>query len=170
MTGPGPAALRLDRLGHELRPGEQRLPRLPSIVVAAVSVGRDKLHRRPDAVHVVTVAIAPVSSTGQAIDRYGLRLDLDGLPAVVHQQLLGVPGLGERGLHRLGIGVLPVAADRLAGQGHHQVVAIVAVCGQPVLRQFALDGKGALRCSWFIVENLGKDLAGVIVREASGFG
>ena len=32
------AALRLDRLGHELRPGEQRLLRLPGLLVVTVAV------------------------------------------------------------------------------------------------------------------------------------
>ena len=96
-----PSSLRPDRLpGHELRPGERRLWRLPGLVMVAVysvhgdrdrrvavtvggylPVTGDKLDRRPDAV-VMTVAIA--------VDRDGIRLDLDGLPSVVHQLLLGL--------------------------------------------------------------------------------
>ena len=70
------------------------------------------------------------------------------LHTVVHQQFLGgglgVPRLGEDLLHRLGF-VLLVSADDLAGQGHHHVVSVVSVGGQPVLRQLALDGEGALQ-------------------------
>ena len=105
------------------------MPRLPGLVVVAVDsvpvdrdrrvavtvggrlpVADDKLERRPGAA-VMAVAIA--------VDPDGLRLGLDCLPAVVHQKLigtgLGLPGPGERVLHRFGIGVL-VPADDPEGQ------------------------------------------------------
>ena len=104
LAAPAPGLYRL--LGHELRPGEERLLRLRGLLVVAVAVAvdrqaavaQDQFDRRPDAVSVVAVPVGPV-----AID--GLRLYLDDLPVVVHQVLLGaglgVPGLGEDRLHRL---------------------------------------------------------------------
>ena len=63
-------------------------------------------------------------------------------PPVVDQQRLGfssdLPGLGENRLDRVGVFL---TGDDLAGQGKHQVVA---VGGEPFLRQLALDGEGAL--------------------------
>ena len=58
--------------------------------------------------------------------------------------VLGVPRLGEDLLHRLGL-ILLLSADDLPGQSHHHVVPVVAKGGQPVLRQLALDGEGALQ-------------------------
>ena len=79
------AALGFDRLlGHELRPGEQRLLRLRDLVAVAVPVDldgcvsvavgvvagvQDELDRRPDAVSVVAVPV----------DLDGLRLDFGEL-------------------------------------------------------------------------------------------
>ena len=95
---------------------------------------------------MVVVPMA-VSMVAVPVDRDRLRLHFDQLPAVVHQQLLGlalgVPGLGEHLLHRLVL-VLLLAADDPAGQGHHHVVAVVPVGRKPVLRQLPLDGQGAL--------------------------
>ena len=75
-----------------------------------------------------------------AVDLDGFRLDLQPLPAVVHQVLLacglGVPRLGEHRLHRLGVVLL--SAHDLPRQRQHQVVA---VCSQPVLRQLPPDEK-----------------------------
>ena len=97
-------SLRLDRLlGHELRPGEQRLLRLRGFVVVAVpvdvTIDRDKLDRRPDGFGVVAVAVRPVP-----VDLDGLRLDIDDLSAVVL-----------------------LSAYDLPGQGHHQVVAALGL-------------------------------------------
>ena len=38
-----------------------------------------------------------------------------------------------------------VVEDKLARQGHHQIVPVVPECGKPVLRQLALDSEGALQ-------------------------
>ena len=145
------AALRLDRLlGHELGPREQRLLRLQSLVVVVpvpvhrgrrmvVAVGpvaRHQLDRRPDGVGVVSVA--PVSSTGQAVDRDGLRLHFHQLPAVVHQQLLGcglgVPCLGEDRLQCLRLVLLTAVCPCGSSESTYKEIhrtAIEASCWNP---------------------------------------
>ena len=104
--------------------------------VGVAAVAHDQLDARLDAVDGVTVAVA--------VRLYGCRLDLDRLPPFVHQQILGyglgVPRLGEHRFHCLGV-VLLLSVHDLAGQRHHDVVAVVPVCREAVLRQLTLHGE-----------------------------
>ena len=111
---------------HELGPGEQRLLPLGGFLVTAVAVDWGSRAARPVAVGVAAVAHdqldARLDAVAVAVRLYDCRLDLDRLPAVVHQVLLGdglgVPRLGEHRLHRLCF-VLLLSADDLS---RHRVV------------------------------------------------
>ena len=102
--------------------------------VDVVPGARHQLDRRPQSVLIAV-----------AVDLDGLRLDFDRSPVLVHQQLIGLAlrilRPGEYLLDRLRL--VYIAADDPAGQSHHQVVAVVPKCCQPVLGKLALDGKGA---------------------------
>ena len=105
-----------------------------TVGVGVMAVAQDQFDRRFDAV----LAPVTVGMMSVPVDRGGLRLGLDDLPIVVHQELLGagfgIPRLGEYRLQRFGIGFL-LAADDLTGQGQHQVVAVVPEGRQPALGQ-----------------------------------
>ena len=106
-----------------LWPGEQRLLHLGGFLPVAVAV----------------------VSVGVGFHRFRLRFH--GLPFVVHQALLrgslGVPGLGEGRLRRLGI-LGYIAVDGPAGQRQHQVAAVVPECGQALLGQLPRRLQGDL--------------------------
>ena len=119
-------------LGQELRPREQRRLRLAGLLTALVRVARG---------------------------RDGPRFDdhrLGRTPAVVDEQHLGLGrdllGLGE---HRLDRAVARFASDDLPGERQHQVVAVVAVGGEAVFGELALDGEGALQLLRHELEGVG---------------
>ena len=106
-----------------------------------MTVALGKLDRRSDVDGVVmAVAVGPVP-----VDLGRLRLGLSRLPAAVHQVLLGcalgVPRLGEGRLD--GLRVL-LSADDPAGQGQHQVVALVAEGGVARHRRAGSIRRGAV--------------------------
>ena len=76
--------------------------------------GRGRYSIRPPNVSDLSAHVVHFNSAD-----YRLRLRLNAIPVLVHQELLrgglGIPGLGEDLFHRLGVGVSLVAADDLAG-------------------------------------------------------
>ena len=103
---------------------------MANAAIGLVTVGLDRLDAWPEADGFGMV----VAGRSVAVCRDGFRLELDCLPAIVHQQLLGC-GRGGRDLREYILDSLAVhfAVDDLAGQRQRQVVAVIAVGGQTVL-------------------------------------
>ena len=157
LTAAAPGLVQL--LGHELRPGEQGLLRLSGLAGAAdagtVMTAGDQPGAAPEA--VAAVAVGPVST-----DLNAHRLTFDSSPAAVDQQRFGVcrDTLGPLE-HRLDrVGVL-LAGDEFPRQGQQQVVALVAVGGEPVLGQFTLDRERRLQLLRDQLERVGLERVAV---------